>query len=62
VQEAAVKQLTFDDCTPDWPVPDPLPRLRPVGTRYHLRPQDDLRSQHLRTSRIVTIPIRGEYL
>ena len=59
-------QLTFDDCAPDWPAdPEPRPQRRPAGTRYHLRPQDDLRGQRLhvrRTSRIVTIPISGEYL
>jgi hypothetical protein len=56
-------QLTFDDCTPDWPAdPEPRPRQHPAGTRYYLRMQDDLRCHRLRTSHIVTIPITGEYL
>lgn len=55
-------QLTFDDCAPDWPEPEPPPRQRPAGTRYYLRLQNDLWGQRLRTSRIVTIPISGEYL
>lgn len=55
-------QLTFDDCTPDWPTPEPPPRQRPAGTRYYPGPRDDLRGQRLGSSRIVTIPIRGEYL
>jgi hypothetical protein len=55
-------QLAFDDCTPEWPTPGPPPRRRPAGTRYHPGPQSDLRGQRLRTSRIVTIPISGEYL
>ena len=58
-------QLTFDDCAPDWPEPEPRPQRRPAGTRYHVAPQSDLLGQRLhvrRTSRIVTIPISGEYL
>lgn len=58
-------QLAFDDCTPDWPEPEPQPRRRPAGTRYHLSLYSDLRGQHIhgiRTSRIVTIPITEEYL
>lgn len=55
-------QLAFDDCTPDWAVAEPPPRQRPAGTRYYVPPCSDLRGQHLRTSRIVTIPINGEYL
>jgi hypothetical protein len=59
-------QLTFDDCAPDWPAdPEPRPQRRPAGTRYHLRPQDDLRGQGIPDSRrrIITIPIAGqEYL
>ena len=65
VPEPAVStQLTFDDCTPDWTAPEPQPRRRPAGTRYHLRPQDDLRGQGIPDSRrrIVTIPISQEYL
>lgn len=54
-------QLAFDDCQPDWPTADPPPRRR-AGTRYHPGPSSDLRGQHLRTSRIVTIPISEEYL
>lgn len=53
-------QLAFDDCDPDRPEPEPL--RHPAGTRFHLRPNDDLHGQRLRTIRIVTIPIRGEYL
>ena len=56
-------QLSFDDCLPDWPALEP--RQRPAGTRYYLRPHSDLWDQvrrGRRTSRIVTIPIRGEYL
>lgn len=58
-------QLTFDDCAPDWPEPEPQPQRRPASTRYHVAPQSDLLGQRLhvrRTSRIVTIPISGEYL
>lgn len=58
-------QLTFDDCTPDWPVAEPPTPQPTTGTRYRLRLQNDLWGQrlHIRsTSRIVTIPIRGEYL
>jgi hypothetical protein len=55
-------QLTFDDCTPDWPVPEPPARQRPGGTRYHVPLQSDLWGQHLHGSRIVTIPIVEEYL
>lgn len=55
-------QLTFDDCTPDWPAPEPPARQRPAGTRYYVGTQSDLRGQRLHTSRIVTIPITGEYL
>ncbi len=65
VQEADVNgQLGLDDCTPDWPEPEPPPRRRPAGTRYHVPLQSDLYGQRLsrRTSRIITIPIRGEYL
>ena len=53
-------QLAFDDCTPNWPEPEP-PR-RPAGTPYHLGAQSDLWGQRLRTIRIVTIPIDGEFL
>jgi hypothetical protein len=63
VQEADVNgQLSFDDCTPDWPVAEPPARQRPAGIRYHPGPQSDLWGQRLRTTLIVTIPIRGEYL
>lgn len=57
-------QLAFDDCAPDWPVTEPPARQRPAGTRYHLRPQDDLRGQRIPDSRrrIITIPISQEYL
>lgn len=55
-------QLTFDDCAPDWPTPEPPPRQRPASTRYYVPACSDLRGQHLRTSRIVTVPITGEYL
>lgn len=58
-------QLTFDDCAPDWPTPEPQPRQRTAGTRYYLRPHSDLWDQvrrGRRTSRIVTIPISEEYL
>lgn len=55
-------QLAFDDCLPDWPEPEPPPRRRPVGTRYHPTVQSDLWGQRLRTRRIVTIPITQEYL
>lgn len=50
-------QLAFD-----WAAAEPKPRRQTVGTPYHPGPQNDLRGQRLRTSRIVTIPIRGEYL
>jgi hypothetical protein len=53
-------QLAFDDCTPDWPEPEPPARQRSAGTRYYPGPRSDLRGQRLRTSRIVTIPIVGE--
>ena len=56
-------RLAVDDCTPDWPVVEPP--ARPAGTRYHVRLRSDLWGQQLharRTSRIVTIPITGEYL
>lgn len=62
---AVTGQLTFDDCLPDRPALEPRPRQRPAGTRYYLRPHSDLWDQirrGRRTSRIVTIPIRGEYL
>lgn len=58
-------QLTFDDCMTDWPVAEPQPQQPPVGIRYHPTVQSDLWGQRLstrRTSSIVTIPIRGEYL
>lgn len=59
-------QLTFDDCAPDWPTPDPPPRLRPAGTRYRPRLQNDFWGQRLHnrrsSSRIVTVPVREEYL
>ena len=61
-RRAVTGQLTFDDCQPDRPAPDPPRRRRAVGTPYHLGPQDDLRGQRLRTIRIVTIPISQEYL
>lgn len=45
--EAAVKQLTFDDCTPDWPDPDHPPGDH-KPTRFDLRQHEmrDLRDQH----------------
>lgn len=57
-----MKQLTFDDCTPDWPAPEPA-RQRPAGTRYWLRMNNDFWGQHLPVGRyrIVTIPITGKY-
>ena len=57
-------QLTFDDCTPDWPAPEPPARQRPTGTRYHVPLRSDLWGQHLPAGRcrIVTIPIVEEYL
>jgi len=59
-----MKQLTFDDCTPDWPAPESPVRQHPADTRYHLRPQDDLRGQGIPDSRrrIITVPISQEYL
>lgn len=59
-----MKQLTFDDCTPDWPTPEPQPRPSPAGTRYWLRTHNDFWGQHLPVGRcrIVTIPIIGEFL
>lgn len=55
-------QLTFDDCTPDWPAAEPPPRQATAGTPYYLGPQSDLRGQRLRTTRIVTIPLHGDVL
>jgi hypothetical protein len=59
-----VKQLTFDDCTPDRPAPEPPARQRPAGTRYLPRLHNDFWGQRLPVGRcrIVTIPICGEYL
>lgn len=59
---AVTGQLAFDDCQPDWPVAEPQPRRPRAGTPYHLSPQDDLRGQRLRATRIVTVPISQEYL
>lgn len=57
-------QLALDDCLPDWPTPDPPPRRRSAGTRYHLSPYSDLRGQRIPDSRrrIDTVPVREEYL
>lgn len=55
-------QLALDDCMADWAVAEPKPRRQSAGTPYHLGPQDDLRGQRIRTTRIITIPTTGEYL
>jgi hypothetical protein len=56
------RQLTLDDCQPDWPHnPQPKPH-RPRGTRYWPGLHHDFWGQRLRTRRIVTIPLTGSYL
>lgn len=58
-------QLTFDDCAPDWAVAEPQPRQPSAGTRYWVRLHNDFWGQRLHnrsTSRIVTVPVREEYM
>lgn len=58
------RQLTLDDCMPDWPHnPQPKPKRPRAGTRYWPGHVTDLAGQHLNPRRrIMTIPLTGSYL